>query len=78
METRLYSLYEKQGKRWIRISPFSYHKTRAVSVFQSELLAPFLGQHVIPVNGVRSLRPVKPCKDSKCQHVNCGQFTVPL
>lgn len=53
---RKYSLFEKQGNRWVQISSIQAVKEAAVHIFQDELLC--VG--VIPVRGVRSLRPVKP------------------
>lgn len=55
MATRLYSLYERDGRRWRRISVNAYPKARAVLVYQSDLLAPILEG----VGNERSLRPVK-------------------
>jgi len=55
MAKRLYSLFER-GKdgRFIRISPLAFDKKTAIRVFQSALLAPYLGEAC----DVRELRVV--------------------
>lgn len=55
-EKRLYSLFEKQEDKWVRITSLSFTKSNAVRIFQNQLLAPVLGY---PCKGVRELRVVK-------------------
>lgn len=55
---RLYSLFEQQDGRWVRISTLAYPKPTAVRVFQTALLAPYLYPNE-SVKGKRELRPVK-------------------
>lgn len=57
-EKRLYSLFEKQDGKWIRISTLAYHKSDAVRIFQNSLLAPYLYPSE-SVKGVRELRVVR-------------------
>lgn len=52
---RLYSLFESQNGEWVRISPLSYPRQDAVRLFQSQLLAYFLGW----AKGPRCLKVVK-------------------
>lgn len=54
MAARLYSLYQKQGSRWVRVSQSAFTKQSAIRVFQSALLASCF-------NGWQecSLRPIK-------------------
>lgn len=56
-EESLYSLFELQDDRWVRISTLAYPKATAVRVFQDRLLAPYLGTEV--TRGKRELRPVR-------------------
>lgn len=51
---RLYSLFEKQNGKWVRISNYSYTKSSAVKIYQNALLAYAMGE----CNNERSLRPV--------------------
>lgn len=52
---RLYGLYERQGRRWVRVpNTGAYRKRTAVAVFQSMLLAAALCEFAPE----RSLRPV--------------------
>lgn len=37
--TRMYSLYEKRGRRWFRLVEFGLSKPNAVRVFQSALIS---------------------------------------
>lgn len=49
---RLYSLYRKEGAKWVRISERAYPKQTAIRVYQDRLLAGFFsGEHV-------ELRPI--------------------
>lgn len=52
---RKYSLFEKRGRYWVRISTVSLYKNAAVQFFQGSLLAYAFGE----VQYERSLRPVK-------------------
>lgn len=52
---RLYALFERQDGKLVRLSKTAYYKETAVRVFQSALLAHFLGESKWP----RELRPVK-------------------
>lgn len=49
---RYYSVFEKQGKRWVRITPLALRKPGAVYTFQDLLLGS------MEVGRERSLRPV--------------------
>ncbi len=52
-ESRQYSLFEKQGDKWVRVSTLSMKRTQAVRFFQNALLNGFFA-------GIRrELRPVK-------------------
>ena len=53
-ETRLYSLFELQNGKWVRVNSNAFRKSSAVRIFQSALLASFL--HGAPQ---RKLRVVK-------------------
>ena len=51
---RMYGLFEKRGKRWVRLYPALYaRKSEAVRLFQSALLEGSFG------NLHRELRPLK-------------------
>lgn len=52
---RKYSLYFKQGRKWVRIYPhMAFYKEQAIHIFQSDLLYPYYrGQAV-----TKELRPV--------------------
>jgi hypothetical protein len=39
MAARMYSLYQKQGTRWVRVNSASFKKDTAIRVFQNALLA---------------------------------------
>lgn len=55
---RLYSLFEEQDGKWIRISTLALPKESAVRVFQNALLAPYM--YPTPdVKGLRELRVVE-------------------
>ncbi len=56
MAARLYSLFEKDGRHWRRLSMLAFTKDVAVLHWQSALLAPWLGAPC----SERMLRPVKP------------------
>jgi len=55
-QVRLYSLFEKQEGKWVRISATALPKAQAIRVFQSALLTPFLGSDVC--KGIRTLKVV--------------------
>lgn len=55
---KLYSLFEKQGETWVRISVTALHKDQAIRMFQNALLAPYLGTDQT-CKGIRELRVVK-------------------
>lgn len=52
---RLYSLFERHGSGWRRISEIQCTKAAAVRVFQNALLAPYFSGTPMPE---RQLRPV--------------------
>jgi len=54
MEKRLYSLFELQDGKWVRISQSAFTKSVAVRVFQNSLLA-----HVFSGTPERRLKVVK-------------------
>lgn len=54
---RLYSLFERQDGKWVRIRVLAYTKNTAVLIFQNALLAPFLGGE--DCKGIRELRVVR-------------------
>lgn len=58
-ETRLYSLFEKQDDKWVRISQSAFKKTQAVRIFQDALFAPYMQGLGGNVKGVRELKVVK-------------------
>lgn len=37
-QSRLYSIFRRNGSRWERVSPYAYSKPLAIRVFQSRLL----------------------------------------
>lgn len=41
---RLYSLYERDGKRWKRVSDLALTRSSAVHIFQGRLLSRSLGE----------------------------------
>ena len=53
---RMYSLFENHAGKWVRISELAFPLATARRVFQSALLAPYLG---LDVKGIRELHPVK-------------------
>lgn len=63
-QTRLYSLFEKQDGKWVRISELAFKKSSAVRVFQGALLAGVFGGPT--VKGVRELRVVKNHLNAEC------------
>lgn len=56
MQKRLYSLFEKQDGKWVRICDQAFHKEAAVRIFQNALLAPLLGN--CEFKGIRELKVV--------------------
>jgi len=72
MAARLYSLFRKDGKRWVRVQGAgAYHRATAVRVFQNQLInSAFTDQPC-------SIRPI-PAEKQKvpsvlpAQHVLCG------
>lgn len=50
---RKYSLFHKEGKRWVRQSPLAFSKETAIRVFQDALLAGSMSGKTV------ALRPVK-------------------
>ena len=63
MAARLYSLFERQHGRWVRISPLAFTKANAVRLYQSLLLTYPLGA----AKCERSLRVVKSCDEPPAQ-----------
>ena len=53
-ETRLYSLFEKQDGKWVRLTSLSFKKSTAVKFFQGLLL-----DGILYLGKKRELRPVK-------------------
>jgi len=35
---QMYSLFKKEGDKWVRVSPFACNKQTAVRVFQNQLI----------------------------------------
>lgn len=52
---RLYSLFERKGEKWQRISGIALEKEKAIRLFQGALLRHYLSGDC----GVRELRPVQ-------------------
>ncbi len=51
-----YSIFEKRGDVWVRMTSKSYFRQTAIMVWQDELLAPYLNPS--NVQGIRKLQPV--------------------
>jgi len=60
-EKRQYGLFEKQDGKWVRLHEnLSFHKSVAIRIFQSALLAPHLnGIDGVNIQGIRELRVLK-------------------
>lgn len=55
MKKRLYSLFERDGKRWKRVSELALTKQSAVITFQGRLLARSLSESHLPELRLRPL-----------------------
>jgi hypothetical protein len=57
MTTRLYSLFRKEGKRWVQVDPRAYAKPTAIRIFQNQLLDGSLSGNPLELRPVPTSKP---------------------